>query len=210
MATSQPYASSGGGVPPDDGFPLRVRGRDGLGGLRAEPLRDALGADVVGRDQRDEQVDGSRLVRPTADGYGGLGRISVTPVRPDQGPTELRLSMTSRRCPRRGHPAARVEDHQTGLADDAPARPRGFENERTDAVSSPRADSSFDHRSGLLQRGDGLSVQAAHDHRVCEEVVQSLRISRSWRAETKPPRVDADLLPGPGVINHGETVAGAW
>ena len=55
-----------------------------------------------------------------------------------------------------------------------------------------------------------MLVQALHDLRVREQVVQGYRILRSWRAEAKPVRVEAKLLPGGAVMSHAETLSGAW
>ncbi len=202
-------ASRSGRMSPDDRFLLRVRRCDGLGRCRAESVRDALRTDVVGRDQRDQQVDGSGLVCPVTDGRGCFSRISEAPVRPYQGPAEFRLSMASRARPSRGRPAARVEDHQARPADYPPISRRGLENERAKSVGSPTAGPSFEHCSGLVELRDRFSVQAVHDHRIREQLVNGLRILRSWRAEAEPVRVEADLLPRRGVVSHAETVAGA-
>src|ERR671935_1571170 len=105
---------------PDDRLPLRIQRRDSFYRNRTESPRDALRADVVGRDQRNEPVDGSTLMCPVPDGCGCFGRISVAPVRPYQGPAKLGLSMTSCACPSRARPAAFVEDHETGLAEQLP------------------------------------------------------------------------------------------
>src|SRR4030095_2610765 len=124
----------------------------------AEFLPRAWGAAVVGRDQRDEPVDVWTLMCPVANGCGCLGRISVSPVRPRQGPTELGLSMTSCLCPSRGRPVGCVEDHEPSLADHLRVGCRGLENERTEPVGSPTADHPFfDHGSDLLARCGGLS-----------------------------------------------------
>src|SRR5262245_36659043 len=113
---------------PDDRRPLRICGRDGFRRYRTKPLRDALGPDVAGRDQRDKLVNGSMLMCPVPDSCGCLGRIPVSPVRPYQGPAKLGLSMTLGECPGRGCPAARVEDHETGLADNLPPGPLGLQD----------------------------------------------------------------------------------
>ena len=136
-------ASSRRRVSPHDRFLLRVRRCDRLGRCRADSFRDALRADVVGRDQRDQQVDGSGLVCPVTDGCGCFCRISEAPVRPYQGPAEFGLSMPSRACPSRGRPPARVEDHQARLADH-PTVSSGLENERTESsVLQPSTPSSI-------------------------------------------------------------------
>jgi hypothetical protein len=194
-------APSSGPMSPDDRFLLRVGRCDGLSRCRPESFRDALRADVVGRDQRDQQVDGSGLVCPVTDGCGCFGRISEAPVRPYQGPAEFGLSMPSRACPSRGRPAARVEDHQARLADH-PTVSSGLENERTESVGSPTVHPSFDHGSGLVKLGNGFSVQTVHDHRIREQLVHALRISGSWRAQAEPVGAEADLLPGRDVMSH--------
>src|SRR5262245_41941617 len=135
---------------PDDRLPLAIRRRDGFCGYRTESFRDALRADVVGRDQRDEPVDGSRLVGPVPDGCGCFGRIAVAPMRPYQGPAKLGLTMISCLCPSRGRPAARIEDHKAGLTDDLLVGSRCLENERPKPVVSPTPDHPFDHRSNVL------------------------------------------------------------
>src|SRR5436190_11049984 len=89
---------------PDDRLPPRMQRSDGFSWYRTKSFRDTLGADVVVRDQRDQPVDGSRLVCPVSDGYGCFGRISVAPVRPYQGPAKLGLSVTPCACPGRGRP----------------------------------------------------------------------------------------------------------
>ena len=128
-------AGSGGRrMSPDDRLPPRICGRDGLCRRRTESLRDTLGADVVRRDQRDKLADGSTLICPLPDACGCLGRISVSPVGASQGPAKLGLSMTSRGCPGRGRPVARVEDHETSLADHLPVGPPGYKNEGTDPM----------------------------------------------------------------------------
>src|SRR5919204_5511803 len=193
---------------PDDRLPLRIQRRDGFCRYRTESLRDALRADVVGRDQRDKPVNGSTLMCPVPDGCGCFGRISAAPVRPYQGPAKLGLSMTSCICPTRGRPAACVEDHETGLADHLPVGRRGLENERTEPVASPTADPGFDHGSGFLEPRDGFFAQSMHDLRVREQVVQGFRILRSRRAQAKPVRVEAELLPGRAVMSHAVTLAG--
>jgi hypothetical protein len=119
MSPERP-GSGGRRMSPDDRLPLRICGRDGLCRRRTESLRDTLGADVVRRDQGDKLADGSTLICPPPDACGCLGRISVSPVGASQGPAELGLSMTSRGCPGRGRPVARVEDHETSLADHLP------------------------------------------------------------------------------------------
>ena len=48
-----------------------------------------------------------------------------------------------------------------------------------------------------------------HNLRIREQVIQSIRILESRRAEAKPVRVEAGLLPGWGVVSHAETLAGA-
>src|SRR5262245_3014723 len=149
MTLEQP-ASVGGWMSPDDGLPPRISGRDGFCRCRTEFLRDALGADVVGRDQRDKPADGPGLTRPVSYRDGRLGCISVSPVRPDHGPAKLGLSMTSCLCPSRGRPAARVEDHEAGLTDDLLVGSRCLENERPKPVASPTPDHPFDHRSNVL------------------------------------------------------------
>src|SRR5919202_190573 len=116
---------------PDDRRTLRMCGRDGCCWDRTESFRDALGADVVGRDQRDKPVDVRTLMCPVANGCGCLGRVSVSPVRPRQGPAKLGLSMTSCLCPGRGRPVAGVEDHEPSVADHLPVGCRGLEDERT-------------------------------------------------------------------------------
>jgi hypothetical protein len=140
--------SGAGRMSPDNRRPLRMCRSDGFCRYRAESLRDALGADVVG--QRDKLVDGSILVRPVPDGCGRLGRVPVSPVRPYQGPAKLGLSMTSRAGESRGRPAARVEDHETRLADNSPVAPFGLEDERPEPIGSPTADPFIDQGSGLL------------------------------------------------------------
>jgi hypothetical protein len=193
---------------PDDRLPFRMQRRDGFCGYRTESFCDALRTDVVGRDQRDQPVDGSGFVCPGPDGCGCFGRISVAPVHAYQGPAELGLSVTSCVCPGRGRPAACVEDHQTGLPDHLSVGRRGLENERTQPVSSPTANPSFDHGSGFLERRNGCFAQAVHNLRVREQLVQGLRILRSWRAEAKPVRVEAELLPRRDVMSQAETLAG--
>src|SRR5512133_4177861 len=142
-----------GRISPDDRPPLRICGRDGLRRHRTESFRDALGADVVGRDQRDKPVDLSTLMCPVANGCGCLGRIAMSPVRPRQGPAKLGLSMTPCLYPSRRRPAAYVEDHEPSLADHLLAARRRLQNERTKPVGSPTADHLFlDHGSDLLDR----------------------------------------------------------
>jgi len=193
---------------PDDRLPPRMCGRDGFGRHSAQSFRDALGADVVRRDQRDKPVDVPTLMCPVTNGRGRFGRISVSPVRPHQGPAKLGLGMTSGPFPRRGRPAARVEDHETSLADHLPVG-RSLENERTQPVGTPTADHPFfDHGSDIRERRDGLFAQAPHDLRVREQVIQSLRVRRSWHAEAKPVRVEADV-PRRGRISHAGTLARA-
>ena len=143
-------ASGGGRMSPDDRLPPRMQRSDGFSWYRTKSFRDALGADVVGRDQRDQPVDGLRLVCPVSDGCGCFGRISVAPVRPYQGPAKLGLSVTPCACPGRRRPAACIEDHQTGLADHLPVVGRGLKNERTEPVGSPTGDPCFDHGSCFL------------------------------------------------------------
>ena len=134
--------------------------------------------------------------------------IRSPPVRPHQGAAEFRLSMASRAGPRRGCPAARVEDHQARLADH-PTVSSGLENERTESVGSPTVHPSFDHGSGLVELGDGFSVQAVHDHRIREQLVHGLRILGSGRAQAEPFGAEADLLPGRDDMSHAGTVTGA-
>ena len=141
---------------PDDRLPLRVCGRDGFRRYRAKSLRNLLGADVVGRDQRDKPVDASTSMCPVPNGCRCFGRISMSPVRSRQRPAKLGLSMTSRLAQSRGRPVARVEDHETSLAHQLSIR-GGLENKRTKPVGSPTADHrSFDHASDVLDREDGL------------------------------------------------------
>jgi hypothetical protein len=66
---------------PDDCLPPRIYGDDGFCRYGTEPLRNSLRADVVGRDQRDELFDGSKLMCPFPDCRGCFGRVSVAPVR---------------------------------------------------------------------------------------------------------------------------------
>jgi hypothetical protein len=172
-------ASGGGRMPPNDCLPPRMYRGDGFCRYRTESLRDSLRADVVGRNQRDKPFDGSTLVCPFPDGRGCFGRISVAPVRPYQGPPKLGLTMTSCVSPGRGCPAACIEDHETGLADDLPAGGRGLKNEGTEPVRSPSADPLLDDGSCFLGCRDGLFAQAMHDVGVREQVVKSVRVSRS-------------------------------
>src|SRR6476661_10747104 len=141
--------SVGARMYPDDRRPPRIYWRDGFCLSGTESLRDALGADVVGRDQRDEPVDLWTLICPVANGRGCLGRISVSPVRPRQGPAKLGLSMTSGARPGRGRPVACIEDHEPSLADHLPVGCHGLENEGAKPICSPTADHSFDHGSNL-------------------------------------------------------------
>jgi hypothetical protein len=60
--------------------------------------------------------------------------------------------MTSSGCPGRGRPAARIEDHETSLADDLPVRPRDLENEGTEPIGSPTDDPFLDQGSNVLDR----------------------------------------------------------
>jgi len=48
-----------------------------------------------------------------------------------------------------------------------------------------------------------------HHLGVPEQVVQSICIPQRRSAEAEPVRVEAELLPGLGVISHAETLAGA-
>jgi len=186
---------------PHDCLSPRICRNDGFCRYGTESLGHSLRADVAGRDQRDELFDGSKLVRPLPDCRDCFGRVSVAPVRPYQGPPELGLGMTSRVAPGRGCPAACVEDHETGLADHPPVGGRGLDDERTESVRSPGADPFFDDSSCLLVSRDGLLAQAMHDVGVLEQVVESVRIPRSRRAQAKPVRVEAQPLPGRGVIS---------
>jgi hypothetical protein len=77
------------------------------------------------------------------------------------------------------------------------------------ALRSPTVESFFGHSSCFLERGDWLLVQAMHHLGVPEQVVQSICIPQSRSAEAEPVRVEAELLPGLGVISHAETLAGA-
>src|SRR4029079_9452003 len=106
-------------------------------------------------------------------------------------------------------PATRIEDHQARLAD-RPTVSRGLEKERTEPVGSPAFRPSYDHGSGLVELGDGLSVQAVHDQRIREQLMHGLGVLQSRRAQAEPFRAEADLLPGRGVVSHAWTVAGAW
>ena len=167
---------------PNDCPPTRIYRGDGFCRYRTESLRDSLRADVVGRDQRDKPFDGSTLVCPFPDGRGCFGRISVAPVRPYQGPSKLGLTMTSCVSPGRGRPAARIENHETGLADHLPVGSRGLNNEGTEPVRSPSADPLLDDGSCFLGCRDGIFAQATHDVGVREQVVKSVRVPRSRRA----------------------------
>src|ERR1041384_2795937 len=104
-------------MPPDDRLPARIQRGDGFCRDGAEPLRDSLRAEIVRRDERNEPCDGSMLVRPLPYCRGSFGRVAAAPVRPEQGPPELGLRMTSCVGPGRGRPVARVEDHEAGLTD---------------------------------------------------------------------------------------------
>jgi hypothetical protein len=159
-------------------------GRDGFCRHRTESFRDALGPDVVRRDRGDKPVDLWTLMCPVANGCGCLGRISLSPVCPRQGPAKLGLSMTSCLCPSRGRPVACVEDHEPSLADHLRVGCRGLENERTD----------------LCSRGDRASAVAAGDRatatsRACPRGAAWRRVSRfAWlqvSAETIAERLAA-------------------
>jgi hypothetical protein len=193
--------SDDGRMPPDDRRPPRICGRNGFSRHRTESLRDALGANVVRRDQRDEPVDLWTPICPVANGCGCLGRISLSPVRPRQGPAKLGLSITSGACPSRRRPVACVKDHEPSLADHLPVGCRGLENERAKPIGSPTADHSFDHGSDFLDRRDGLFAQALHDLRVREQLVQMLRILGAWHAQAEPLRIKAEF-PGRGLLSH--------
>jgi hypothetical protein len=175
-------ASGGGRMSPNDRLPSRIKRGDGFCRYRTESLRDLLRADVVGRDQRDKPFDGSTLVCPFPDGRGCFGRISVAPVRPYQSPSKLGLSMTSCVSPRRGRPAACIENHETRLADDLLVGSRGLNNEGTEPVRSPSADPFLDDGSCFLGCRDGLFAQAMHDLGVREQVGKSVRVPRNRRA----------------------------
>ncbi len=184
------------GMSPDDRLRPRISRCHGFCRSRAKSFRHTLRADVVGPDERDKPIDGTALMCPGADGCRGVGRISIAPVRPYQGPAKLGLSMTSRVCQSRGRPAACVEDHETRLADHPPVGRGGLENERTEPVGAPGADCFFDHGSRFLEPRDRFLAQAAHDLRVCKQVVQSLRIPSSRRTKAEPVRMEAEPLPG--------------
>src|SRR5262245_12130326 len=141
---------------PDDRLPLGICRRDGSCRYRAEPLRDAPGTDIVGRDQRDKPIDLSTLPSPVSDGCGCFGRVSAPPVLLHQRPTELGLSVTSCVCIRRRRPAARVEDHETGLTDYAPGGFRRLENEHAEPVDFPTLDGFLDRGADVLDGRDGL------------------------------------------------------
>jgi hypothetical protein len=175
-------ASGGGRMFPNDCPPSRMKRGDGFCRYRTESLRDLLRADVVGRDQRDKPFDGSTLVCPSPDGRGCFGRIAVAPVRPNQSPSKLGLSMTSCASPGRGRPAACIENHETRLADDLLVGSRGLNNEGTEPVRSPSADPFLDDGSCFLGRRDALFAQAMHDLGVREQVVKSVRVPRNRRA----------------------------
>jgi hypothetical protein len=175
-------ASAGGRMFPNDCPPPRMYRGDRFCRYRAESLRDSLRADVVGRDQRDKPFDRSTLVRPFPDGRGCFGRISMAPVGPYQGPSKLGLTMTSCVSPGRGRPAARIENHETGLADHLPVGGRGLNNEGTEPVPSPSADPLLDDGSRFLGYRDRLLAQAMHDVGVREQVVKRVRVRRSRRA----------------------------
>lgn len=175
---------------PDDCPPPRMCRGDRFCRYRSESRRYSLRADIVGRDQRDEPFDRSTLVRPFPDGRGCLGRISVAPVRPCQGPSKLGLTMTSCVSPGRGRPAAGIENHEPGLADYLPVGSRGLENEGTEPVRSPSADPPLDDGPCFLGCRDRLLAQAVHDVGVREQVVKSVRVPRSRRAQAKPVRVE--------------------
>jgi hypothetical protein len=190
---------------PDDRQPLRVCGSDGFCWSRTESLRDALGAHVVGRDQRDKPGDRSRLVGPVPDRRSGLGRVPVSPVRPDQGPAQLGLGMTSRACEIRGRPAAPGEDHETCLADKVLAALLGSEDERTELIGSPTSDPLLDHGSGIRDGRHGLSVQPSHYLVVGEQLEEVFCILRCPGTETEPVREEAHRLPGV-VTSHADTL----
>jgi hypothetical protein len=181
-ASTSPAASGGGRMSPNHCLPPRINRGDGFCRYRTESLRDSLRTDVVGRDQRNEPFDRSTLMCPFPDGRGCFGRISVTPVRPDQGPSKLGLTMTSCGSPGRGHPAACVENHQTGLADHLPVGSRGLNDEGAEPVRSPSADPLLDDGSCFLGCRDRLFAQAKHDVGVREQVVKSVRVPRNRRA----------------------------
>jgi hypothetical protein len=189
---------------PNDCPPPRMCRGDRFCRYRTESLRYLLRADIVGRDQRDKPFDRSTLVRPFPDGRGCFGRISMAPVRPYQGPSKLGLTITSCVSPGRGRPAACIENHETGLADHLPVGSRGLNNEGTQPVRSPSGDPLLDDGSCFLGCRDSLFAQTIHDVGVREQVVKSVRVPRSRRAQAKPVRVEVEFLPGRGVMSHAE------
>src|SRR5213080_1280266 len=73
----------------------------------------------------------------------------------------------------------------------------------------PSVDPLLDDGSCFLRCRDGILAQAMHDVGVREQVVKSVRVPRSRRAEAKPVRVEMKPLPGRGVTSHVEKLAGA-
>jgi hypothetical protein len=167
---------------PNDCLPPRMYRGDGFCRYRPESLRDSLRADVAGRDQRDKPFDGSALVCPSPDGRPCFGRVSVAPVGPRQGPSKLGLTMTSCVSPGRGRPVARIENHETCLADHLPVGSRGFNDEGTEPVRSPSIDPLLDDGSCFLGCRNGPFAQAMHHVGVREQVVKSVRVPPSRRA----------------------------
>ena len=132
---------------------------------------------------------------PFPDGRGRFGRISAAPVRPHQGPAKLGLTMSSCVRPGRGRPAACIEDHQTGLADNLPVGSRGLDNERpSPSVLQPPIPSSM--VAHVVELRDRFSVRAVHDHRIREQLVNGRRIFQSWHSRQSLFAADADLLQG--------------
>ena len=114
-------------------------------------------------------------------------RSSLRPRLPVTAPVSqifARTPSTTTSCvrPGRGCPAARIENHETGLADHLPVGSRGLNNEGTEPVRSPSADPLLDDGSCFLGCRDRLFAQAMHDVGVREQVVKSVRVPRSRRA----------------------------
>src|SRR2546423_3507424 len=149
----------------------------------AELLRDALGADVVRVDERDQTRRTQLLDRPVARGRRRLGRVAGSPVAAREGPADLGLERALELGAEAVLPRAGIPDEEAGPTEHS-AVLAPLDREQAAPVASPVAEHEFDDLACLVERPRD-AAQVPDDLGVAERLGQTVDVARLGQAQAE-------------------------